>query len=293
MKQRIRVVGEIWRGGEVLLLKRAMGRAEEMAHYELPTGKINFGEQPEEAMARVVWENVGVRPSGVRLVDVITFTDLRGASEEGNLYIVYRVGIESDDVKITTSGRYTAYKWVRDGEVGRMNLDEASLSVLEIVGEPRRVAGGGEGTDRISYRQTANAATVYVDGGSRGNPGPAGIGYYILAPDGTVLKKGGEFIGFSTSRVAEYYALKEGVEQARELGLKSVKFVSDNLMVVNQMNGIYKVKNKDLVAIYRDILRMLGGFENYAFVHVLREQNVQADAEANRAIDEYGRGVVE
>jgi ribonuclease HI len=87
--------------------------------------------------------------------------------------------------------------------------------------------------------------------------------------------------------VAEYYALKEGCEQAIELGLKSVRFVSDNLMMVNQMNGVYKVKNNDLLPMYRDIQKLLENFDACAFVHVNRELNKEADEEVNLAIDRH------
>ncbi len=82
----------------------------------------------------------------------------------------------------------------------------------------------------------------------------------------------GEFIGFATARVAEYYAMKAGIEKAIELGLKTVRIVADNLMMVNQMKGIYKVKNRDLLAIYDDIRELLGNFEACAFVHVMRNR---------------------
>ena len=123
---------------------------------------------------------------------------------------------------------------------------------------------------------------VGCGGGKRGG---AGGGYYIVGENGAVLDQGGEFIGFATSRVAEYYALKVGCERAIQLGLKSVRFVSDNLMLVNQMNGIYKVKNQDLRPIYEDVQGMLGKFEAYAFMHVAREQNTIADRKANEAVD--------
>ena len=126
---------------------------------------------------------------------------------------------------------------------------------------------------------------VYVDGASRGNPGASGIGYCILDQDGHLLKRGGEFIGFATSRVAEYFALKEGIEQAQELGLKKACFVSDSLMVINQMKGIFKAKNKDILQIRDDINRMLQGFDEVAFWHVSRSINSVADKEANLAID--------
>ena len=136
-------------------------------------------------------------------------------------------------------------------------------------------------------RELVGGATVYVDGCSRGNPGPAGAGYYIVDAEGRELKRGGAYLGFATSRVAEYYAMKEGVRQAQELGLKSVRFVGDNLMMINQLNGVYAVKNLDLVPIYNDIRRLVGGFEAVSFMQVSRGQNVQADAEANRAVDRH------
>ena len=95
------------------------------------------------------------------------------------------------------------------------------------------------------------------------------------------------FIGFATSRVAEYYGLKEACEQAIHLGFKSVRFVSDNLMMVNQLNGIYAIKNKDVLPIYNDIQELLKQFEAVAFVHVRREYNREADEQANLAIDRH------
>ncbi len=281
MKQRIRVVGLIRRGGEILLLKKTRGRIEELPNWELPTGKIRFGEQPEEAMSRSIYEFLGVQVTSVKLKDAITFTGLSGASRLGNLYIVYEIELDKE-ARIATADRYSAYKYVGEGEYGSLRLDEATISVLEI--EHNKI---GMSTVGQSGRAAANGATVYVDGGSRGNPGPAGIGYYIISEDGTVLRRGGEFIGFATSRVAEYYALKEGCEQAIELGLKRVRFVSDNLMMVNQMNGIFRVKNKDLIPIYNDIQSMLRQFEAVAFVHVKRQMNSAADKEVNIAINKH------
>lgn len=280
MKQRIRVVSIIRdKDGAILLMKKSRGRLEDPVLWELPTGKISFGEQPEEAMTRTLNEYLKVNVSAIKLKDTITFLALVGASQLSNLYIVYEVELQND-VKITPTDRYTAFKYIKTVDTGGLKLDDASLSVLDIE------EGKGRG-EKSLYRGVANGATVYVDGGSRGNPGPSGIGYYIVGEDGRELKRGGEFIGFATSRVAEYYALKEGCEQAIELGLKSVRFVSDNLMMVNQMNGVYKVKNNDLLPMYRDIQKLLENFDACAFVHVNRELNKEADEEANLAIDRH------
>lgn len=282
MKQRIRVVGIVRGEHGVLVGKRSHGRRDGAPVWELPTGKIKFGEQPEEALARVFQEDLGVAAEKVVLRDAITFLAPVGASQLSNLYIIYNV-ILPKEAKIAAREQYSAYKYINVEEASAYHLDEASMTALEI--EER-----GDGKLRESQKVVANSATVYVDGSSRGNPGPSGIGYYIVGERGEVLACGGEFIGFATARVAEYYALKEGCEQAIELGLKSVRFVSDNLMMVNQMNGIYKVKNRDLLAIYDDIQELLKHFDTYAFTHVVREYNVHADEQANLAIDrELGR----
>ena len=291
MKQRIRVAAICRRGDDILLLKRSGGRAEVAPGFELPTSKIYFGEQPEEAMARAIYDFLGMHTRSVNLLDAVTFTNLQHASELSNLFIVYEICMRGGDIKVS-GGRYSAYKWVNKTEWESMNVDEASLMVLRILcGRHRRGQGRGVGVAE-EERSTANAATIYVDGGSRGNPGPSGLGYYIVAADGTVLKRGGEFLGFSTSRLAEYYALKEGVEQAIELRLKRVRFVSDSLMLVNQMNGVYKVKNQDLMQVHNDILELLEHIEHYSFVHVPRERNREADREVNRAIDASIKGSV-
>ncbi len=280
MKQRIRVVGIVSRDEEFLLLKRLMGRIDAQPSWELPTGKIRFGEQPEEAMGRSMYEYLGVQVESMKLKDVITFTDLNEASQQANLYIIYDIKLK-EGAKITAAERYSAYKFVKNADMPGIRLDEATTQVLMIEGGR---AISAPSTESVA---AASGATVYVDGGSRGNPGPAGIGYYIVGEDGKLIKRGGEFIGFATSRVAEYYALKEGCEQAIELGLKRVRFVGDSLMMINQMRGIYQIKNQDIRDIYQDVQKLLRQFEAVAFVHVKREMNAAADKEVNLAIDRH------
>ncbi len=259
-------------------MKKSQGRLDGTPTWELPTGKIKFGEQPEEAMDRTLEEYLGVEVTKQTILkDVVTFLAPQGASQLSNMYIIYEVSL-AQDTKIEAKERYSAYKYIKPEDMGNYNLDETSIIVLEME---------GRASLHQNYKEVANSATVYVDGSSRGNPGPSGIGYHIVDENGSVLAHGGEFIGFATSRVAEYYALKKGIERALELGLTRARFVSDNLMMVNQMNGIYKVKNGDLLPIYDDIQELLGRFEACAFTHVKREQNAQADAEANQAIERH------
>ncbi|MBR2588825.1 reverse transcriptase-like protein [Candidatus Saccharibacteria bacterium] len=286
MKQRIRVVGIVKTDSGILLLKKTKGRAEEGPTWELPTGKIRFGEQPEEAMARTFYEYLGVNVAEVKLLDAITFVGIAGSSQLGNLFIVYSIKLSSD--KLNPMDTYSAYKYLKNEELASVKMSDSTISVMEVLGskvtDPNARVPMASSISVVSDRSAVNGATIYVDGGSKGNPGPAAVGYYIVGEDGREIKRGGEFIGFATSRVAEYYALKEGIEQAIELGLKRVRFVGDSLMMINQMKGIYPVKNIDLLPIYQSIQDLLTQFEAIAFVHVKREQNQQADAEANRAL---------
>ncbi len=278
MKQRIRVAALIRNKGGVLLMKRSQGRIDGEPVWELPTGKIKFGEQPEEAIGRALEEFLGIKQTEQSVLrDVTTFVAPQGASQLSNLYIIYDIKL-ADETKIEPRERYSAYKYIDPVEVRNFCMDGASLAVLEI---EERIDGV-----KSNYKEVANSATVYVDGCSRGNPGPSGVGYHIVGENGEILATGGEFIGFATSRIAEYYALKAGIEQALALGLKSARFVGDNLMMINQMNGVYKIKNRDLMPIYDDIQELLKQFEACAFVHVLREQNKEADRQANLAVDQ-------
>lgn len=277
MKQRIRTVAIIRNENGVLILKRNRGRSEAPVFWELPTSKIKFGEQPEEAMVRHLSEYLGVSVSSMKIKDVITFLALEGASRLSNLYIIYDVSIRRDS-KLNPKDRYTAYKFIKEIPSPGVNLNEASISVLEIT-ESRIVKS------HFSARDSVNAVSVYVDGASRGNPGPSGIGYRILSTSGSNIEQGGEFIGFATSRVAEYYALKKGIERCLELGINAAHFYSDSLMVVNQMNGIFAVKNRDILPIYDSIQKLLERFDSISFTHISRSSNHIADYEANLAID--------
>lgn len=298
MKQRIRVVGLIRSKAGILVFKRSRGRNEAPVVWELPTGKIKFGEQPEEAMARSLAEFTGLQAKAVSLKDVVTFLAPDGASQLNNLYIVYELTVETGD-KPDPRNRYTAYKYLKDLAGNSLKLAETTRSVLEIEGAkpgagallgvdeaPEGVVSGeGAGEGNTAARATANSITIHVDGASRGNPGPSGIGYCIFNENGDRVEHGGEFIGFATSRLAEYLAMRRAVDRALELNYKRVHFVADNLMVVNQLNGVFQVKNHDIMSTYQDISEKLPQFEAVSFTHVPREQNVCADKEANLAID--------
>jgi len=126
---------------------------------------------------------------------------------------------------------------------------------------------------------------VHVDGGARGNPGPAAIGIVLSSADGDVLDRHGERIGETTNNVAEYRALIAGLERARALGADDVEVVGDSELIAKQVNGQYKVKHAGLKPLHAEALRALAGFGRWRVRTVPRAQNAAADALVNAALD--------
>jgi len=130
---------------------------------------------------------------------------------------------------------------------------------------------------------------VHVDGGSRGNPGPAAAGAVVSAPDGTVLREAGRYVGETTNNVAEYRAVLLGLELAAELGGREIEVVNDSELVARQIGGQYRVKNAGLRPLYEEAMATLRGFEKWSVRNVPRAGNARADALVNEALDARGR----
>lgn len=128
---------------------------------------------------------------------------------------------------------------------------------------------------------------MFADGGSRGNPGPSASGFVLYDKEDNVLVDEGVYLGITTNNQAEYTALKLGLERALKEGAKEIEVYMDSLLVVNQMKGIFKVKNRDLWPIHDAIKQMVPKFDKISFGHVPRELNKAADAAVNRALDEH------
>ncbi len=129
---------------------------------------------------------------------------------------------------------------------------------------------------------------VCIDGGSRGNPGPAAAGVVIAAADGTVLHEAGLYLGQATNNVAEYRGLLAGLQAAAALGAKEVQIISDSELLVRQMTGQYRVKNPRLAPLAEQARRLTRRFAVCSFHHVRREENLQADRLVNQALDRRG-----
>lgn len=126
---------------------------------------------------------------------------------------------------------------------------------------------------------------VNVDGGARGNPGPAAIGAVVQDADGQVLEERGERIGRTTNNVAEYRALLLGIERAAALGASELELVGDSELIVRQVKGEYLVKDAALRELHAEVRRALEPFDRWSIRHVRREQNAEADRLVNEALD--------
>lgn len=126
---------------------------------------------------------------------------------------------------------------------------------------------------------------MFADGGSRGNPGPSASGYVLMDMEDNVLIEKGTYLGITTNNQAEYQAVKFGLEEALKGGAREVSIYLDSLLVVNQMKGIFKIKNRDLWPIHSSINDILKQFKKVSFTHVPRELNKLADGEVNKILD--------
>jgi ribonuclease HI len=126
---------------------------------------------------------------------------------------------------------------------------------------------------------------VHVDGGARGNPGPAAAAAVLSTPEGEVLDEANELLGVATNNVAEYRGLLLGLARASALGADEVEVVNDSELVAKQINGQYKVRHPDMRPLYEQALAALGTFQRWSIRSVPRAQNAQADALVNQALD--------
>jgi ribonuclease HI len=127
---------------------------------------------------------------------------------------------------------------------------------------------------------------IHVDGGARGNPGPAAVAAVASTPDGDVVGERNEYIGETTNNVAEYRAVLLALELARELGANEVEIVGDSELVARQIGGEYKVKHAGLKPLFAETMEKLRSFDSWSVRNVRREHNARADELVNEALDE-------
>jgi ribonuclease HI len=149
------------------------------------------------------------------------------------------------------------------------------------------VAGGKSVEQASTAKPHFDELKVFADGGSRGNPGPSASGYVIMDMEDNVLVDQGVYLGVTTNNQAEYTALKLALEECRKMQAKKLEVYMDSLLVVKQMQGMFKIRNRDLWPIHQAITELVKDFKHVSFSHVPREFNKAADAAVNRALDEH------
>lgn len=188
----------------------------------------------------------------------------------------------------------------REGEVPakrtELELFKAIRSHLSVSDLCRAVDESGEEVEKLFdmvqsllARRHNERVVIYTDGAARGNPGPAGAGVVIETCSGKNLALISEFLGEMTNNMAEYQALLLGMRKAVELGVTSVVVRSDSELMVQQMRGVYRVKNRNLLELHKACTSLVSHFEEFAIEHVERRTNTRADALANNAIDAVKR----
>lgn len=287
MKQRLSVRAIMNNGGKALVLRRANGRPTILGQYEIPGGKLAYSEQPEDALRRYLHDDVGIHIKSAQLFDVVTYID---HDDRGIQYavIVYLVTPVETSRPIKLSGNYDKYKYIAMSESQHNEITDLTQLLLGIVKQDD-ITDQTFKTVKVSGAKNTsdNTLTIFSDGGSRGNPGPSAAGYIVLNGAQEVIAQGGEYLGITTNNQAEYHGVRIGLERAIELKYKRVDFKIDSMLVVNQMKGYYKIKNRELWPIHERICELMKQFEKVTFNHVMREFNQLADGMVNKTLDEH------
>lgn len=286
MKQRVVVQAILKHEGKVILLRRSQGKQNLIGKYELPGGTINSGEQPDDALRRHIKNSTGldIDHDGLSLRDVLSVS----SREEGDIQHIfisylYTKPIDLNSIKLGISyDDYIGFDVASGGDSSQ--LRDSAKWLLGI--SQAEVRGLDNSSNDVKNTTTGPVNIIYSDGGSRGNPGPSASAFVILGPSHDVIDQGGEYLGYATSNQAEYMGVLLGLQRARDIGIKNIEFRIDSMLVVNQLKGLYTIKNKELVPINEKIKGLLGSFSRVRFNHVPRELNRQADHLVNKILDE-------
>lgn len=260
--------------GEVLLLKRLDSLAKHAGCYELPGGKLEQGEQLEEALSRELNEEIGRDFDPDNYQDQTSFMYYNYSQNVVSIY--YYVEISNKFVPILSSLEHHDYTWAKIEELQNTNIsDELKIFINKLYP-----------TNVDKKTTTITEVKLYTDGGSRGNPGPSALGYVIYDMEENVVKNGSKYLGITTNNQAEYQAVKVGLQDCFDIGCDKVDIYLDSQLVANQMNGIYKIKNRDLWPIHEAIKQLSTKFEKgVKYTYVPREFNKEADAMVNYELD--------
>lgn len=260
---------------QVLVVRRSMNDHFLPGYLELPGGRVASGENLEHALHRKLAEEVNI---GSELP--MYFTSLARTNSRGPyLRLVFEIAYNHTS-PIQLSSAHNEYLWVDYSQIPHEKITTDAKRILEqYLGIKKQ----------FSDEEKRTTLSIFTDGGSRGNPGPSASAYIIYNKFNEILESGGSYIGITTNNQAEYTAVLLGLRAATQFAGQNdtILFSIDSLMVVNQMNGLYKIKNRELWPINQQIRELMTEFKQVRFVHILREQNTAADAKVNEILDAH------
>jgi ribonuclease HI/ADP-ribose pyrophosphatase YjhB (NUDIX family) len=288
MNQRIAARAIVQIDQKTLLLRRAKGRSSIMGKFELPGGKLEYGEQPEDALARYLQVDADLILKTAHLLDVLTYID-HDDRDIQYVFILYTVSLKEDHLKVRLSENYDRFLWEKMQNIQQDTLTESAKLLLGISQQEVQSIDSTPLIDTDVKKSTdITKVLVYSDGGSRGNPGPSAAGFVVMNVQEHVIHEGGVYLGIATNNIAEYQGVRLGLEKALELGAREVEFYIDSMLVVNQMKGVYTIKNRELWPIHERILELMSQFDRVTFAHVKREYNQLADGMVNKILNAHG-----
>lgn len=257
--------------GNILMIRRANNEDYMPGYYEMPGGRVTAGESLEVAIRRKIKTDLGTEIiSPIEYLTSLAHTDSKGPY----VRVVFTCQLSGTEVKLSSA--YDDSLWVTPSEALHLKLINDSKTVINsfCVAVDQNVA------NKTSF-------IINSDGGSRGNPGPSAAAYVLRDGNGRELEVGGEYIGISTNNQAEYTAVLLALRTLMNYAdaNDSVECKIDSLLVVNQLNGLYKIKNRDLWPIHQEILELAKRFGMVTYRHVPREENTEADAKVNEILD--------
>lgn len=289
MKQKISVRTIITNGNKVLLFRRAVGRESILGKYELPGGRVDFREQPEDALARHVLVQAKVSLEAVKLSDALSFIDPDDPAVQ-YMFIIYTSHLRETGGALELAGLYNKFIWIEMSDIQQRVLTNSTRILLSSYGvEAFTQEDLPENSTSVDKNATNDYAIIHSDGGSRGNPGPSAAGFIIMDANDNITAEGGAYLGVTTNNQAEYQAVYLALQKAAEMNIKNIDFKLDSDLVVKQMNGVYKIKNRDLWPIHERIKDLAKDFEKVTFTHVRREFNRLADGMVNKILDEHAK----
>jgi len=278
VEQKIVVSGILEKDGKLLMVQR--GDHEELfpGEWEFPSGKVDFGEDAEAALVREFKEEVALDIKVGSLIRTFSYTSKNDTRH--TIELVYSVTCSNTE-NIMLSEDHQVYEWMIPADFLSKNDNNEITKSMESMGFTAKEPQAKIDESTTSFEKL----NVYTDGGSRGNPGPSASGYVIMTTNEAILEEGGEYLGITTNNQAEYQAVKLALEMAKKFKPTELNFFIDSLLVVNQMNGSWKIKNKDLWPIHQAIKDLLAEYEKVTFTHVRREYNTLADEQVNIVLD--------